>query len=97
MITLTSAWKKRSVQVKRNGRLMGELLYRLSHKGRLFHPRLIECGRKATVRADFGTALLSDTIKEKDDLLVVERQWTIYRPGSWRLLFTYRPSLGQVR
>jgi len=97
MITLTSAWKKRGVQIKRNGRLMGELLYRLSHKGRLFHPRLIECGRKATVRVDFGTALLSDTIKEKDDLLVVERQWTVYRPGSWRLLFTYRPSLGRVR
>lgn len=97
MITLASAWKKRSVQVKRNGRLIGELLYRLSHKGRLFHPRLIECGRKATVRVDFGTALLSDTIKEKDDLLVVERQWTIYRPGSWRLLFTYRPGLGRVR
>lgn len=97
MITLTSGWKKRGVQVIRNGRLMGELLYRLSHKGRLFHPRLVECGRKATVRADFGTALLSDTIKEKDDLLVVERQWTIYRPGSWRLLFTYLPSLGRVR
>jgi hypothetical protein len=96
MITLTSAWKKRGVQVRKNGRLMGELLYRLNHKGRLFHPRLIECGRKATVRVDFGTALLSDTIKEKDDLLVVERQWTIYRPGSWRLLFTYRPSLGRV-
>lgn len=97
MITLASAWKRKGVQIKRDGRLMGELLYRLSHKGRLFHPRLIECGRKATVRADFGTALLSDTIKEKDDLLVVERQWTVYRPGSWRLLFTYRPGLGRVR
>jgi len=97
MITLTSVFKKRGVQVRRNGRLMGELLYRLSHKGKLFHPRLIECGRKATVRVDFGTALLSDTIKEKNDFLLVERQWTIFRPGSWRLLFTYRPNLGRVR
>ncbi len=83
---------EQSVKIREGAVELGSICYRLRYKKQLLRPRNIRT-EKSEIVVDFGPANLNDRITGTAEGLRIERTWTLCRPGSWQLLFEYRPAL----
>jgi hypothetical protein len=84
LIYLTENKHDSSLTIIQNNLTLGKLIYKITRDKQSLFASSIHI-TDTTVVVDLGSAIISDTLSEKDDQIVIDRKWQINKPGKWKL------------
>jgi len=91
MLKLKPDAESGSVRVAVNGDAIGRLIYRILHKDRPVYASKLKNAGNGRVLLDCDGVKIEDHLTPGNGRVIVKRRWTIEKPGTWQLCFTFVP------
>lgn len=94
MLTLQVLKAEMAVEVLRDEKAVGRLIYRLKRNGKALYPKALYWEGE-WVRAEFAEVSVVDAFSIRENRIEIERTWQIEEAGSWQFCFDYMPYLSK--